>query len=206
MSWHREVGTKVRLGDAGNLTLAVFRVDVKDEIVVDTAIGGRTTFRNATVTHRKGAEVGWQGRWRDFEAAVAYTHLNAQFAQPFTSGGATVPAGRRLPGVPATTLYGEVVWRPAASGFHAAVEARHNGRVYVDDVNSESAAPYTTANVRVGLEQRTRQWRFTQFLRLDNVADRQYIGSVIVADGNRRFYEPAPERNWLVGASAELTF
>jgi iron complex outermembrane receptor protein len=43
-------------------------------------------------------------------------------------------------------------------------------------------------------------------VRVDNIADREYIGSVIVADGNRRFYEPAPGRNWLAGVSAELTF
>jgi iron complex outermembrane receptor protein len=98
------------------------------------------------------------------------------------------------------------VWRHAASGFHAAAETRYNGRVYVDDANSDSASPYVTANVRVGFEQRARQWRFTQFVRVDNIADREYIGSVIVADGNGRFFEPAPGRNWLAGVSAELTF
>jgi iron complex outermembrane receptor protein len=29
---------------------------------------------------------------------------------------------------------------------------------------------------------------------------------VIVADGNGRFYEPAPGRNWLVGVSASVSF
>ena len=43
-------------------------------------------------------------------------------------------------------------------------------------------------------------------MRIDNVTDRKYIGSVIVADGNRRFYEPAPGRNWLVGVSAAARF
>jgi iron complex outermembrane receptor protein len=208
ISRHREAGAKMRLGDAGRVTLAVFRIDVSDEIVVDTSSGGRNTFKNAAHTERKGVELAWQGRWQAFEAAVAYTYLNAQFAQPFSSGAGptVVPAGRRLPGVPATTLYGELVWRHAASGFHAAAETRYNGRVYVDDANSDSASPYVTANVRVGFEQRARQWRFTQFVRVDNIADREYIGSVIVADGNGRFFEPAPGRNWLAGVSAELTF
>ena len=207
ISRHREAGVKLALGELGRATLAVFRIDVSDEIVVDTSSGGRNTFKNAAQTRRRGAELGWQGRWRDFEAAAAYTHLSAVFAQPFTTGAATpVTAGNRLPGVPANSVYGEVVWRHAPTGFHAGAEVRHNGRVYVDDVNSEFAAKYTTANLRVGLEQRTKQWRFTQFVRVDNVADRSYIGSVIVADGNRRFYEPAPGRNWMAGAAAELTF
>jgi iron complex outermembrane receptor protein len=62
------------------------------------------------------------------------------------------------------------------------------------------------ANLRLGLEQRTRQWRFTEFIRVDNVTDRQYIGSVIVAASGGQYYEPAPGRNWLLGVSAQVTF
>jgi len=209
VSWHREVGAKMLLGAAGRATLALFRIDVTDEIVVDTSGGGRNTFRNAAHTRRRGAEIGWQGRLGGgFEAAAAYTHLDAKFAEAFASGAPAVliPGGNRLPGVPSTTFYGEVVWRHAASGFHAGAEVRHNGRVYVDDANSESALAYTIANVRAGFEQRTRRWRFSQFLRVDNITDKHYVGSVIVADGNRRFYEPAPARNWLAGVSAEAAF
>jgi iron complex outermembrane receptor protein len=139
---------------------------------------------------------------------LAYTYINAEFRDPFPSGTPPViiPAGRRLPGVPATTVYGELIWRHAASGFHTAAEARHNAKVYVDDANSESAASYTIANLRAGFEQRRNDWRFTEFVRVDNITDKQYVGSVIVAEANRRFYEPSPRRNWLVGISAELTF
>ena len=43
-------------------------------------------------------------------------------------------------------------------------------------------------------------------VRVENVTDRRYAGSVIVADGNRRFYEPAPGRNYLIGVEASLEF
>jgi iron complex outermembrane receptor protein len=161
---------------------------------------------------RKGAELGWQGRFgKRWEAALAYTRLNAEFSEPFTTGVAPAPivavrAGNRLPGVPASTLYGELVWRHAASGFHAGAEVRHNGRVFVDDANSEAASAYTVGNVRAGFEQRGKRWRLAEFVRVDNVTDRNYVGSVIVADGNGRFYEPAPGRNWLAGVSAQLSF
>ena len=209
LSTHREVGTKVRFGESSAATLAVFRIDVADEIVVATSAGGRTTFKNASRTRREGAEIGWQGRLgKTWEEALAYTLLNARFTEPFVSGTppVAVRAGSRLPGVPRTTLYGEIVWRHAASGFHAAAEVRHNGRVLVDDANSESAAAYTIANLRAGFEQRVGRVRLSEFVRLDNLADRQYIGSVIVAESNRRFYEPAPGRNWLAGVAAEVTF
>ena len=36
---------------------------------------------------------------------------------------------------------------------------------------------------------------------MDNLAGRRYIGSVIVNDGNGRYYEPAPGRTWLLGGA-----
>ena len=91
-------------------------------------------------------------------------------------------------------------------GFHAGIEARHNGKIYVNDPNTEAAGAYTVWNLRAGFEQRGRNWRISEFVRVDNVTDRQYIGSVIVSEANNRFYEPAPTRNVLVGVQASLQF
>lgn len=209
LSTHREAGFKALLGTAGRVNVALFRIDVKDEIVVNTSSGGRTDFKNAARTRREGVEVLWEGRLaHNIETALAYTLLDAQFRQPFASGAppVTVPAGKRLPGVPPYSLFGELVWRHPASGFHAAVEARRNGKVYVNDANSEFAAAYTVWNLRAGFEQRARNWRLAEFVRVDNVGDRRYIGSVIVSEANGRFYEPAPQRNFLAGVNAEFKF
>ena len=213
ISLNREIGAKWTPNASHRATAALFRIDVEDEIVVASNIGGRTTFRNASRTRREGLELGWQGRLGGgFEAAVAYTSLTARFTSSFTTVvGAPavavfVPAGNRLPGVPRSTLYGEVIWRHAATGFHAGVEARRNSKVFVDDQNSDAAEAYTIASVRAGFEQRTRRWRFSEYVRVDNVTDRDYVGSVIVAEGNRRFFEPSPGRNWMVGVSAQLSY
>ena len=208
-STHYEAGLKALMGTAGRINLALFRIEVKDEIVVNTSSGGRTDFKNAAQTRRAGLELLWESRFaRDIEAAIAYTLLDAKFTQPFASGApaATVPAGNRLPGVPPYTLFGELVWRHPASGFHAGVEARRNGKVYVNDANSEFASAYTVWNLRAGFEQRARNWRLTEFVRVDNATDRRYIGSVIVSEANGRFYEPAPERTVLLGFNAEFKF
>jgi iron complex outermembrane receptor protein len=37
------------------------------------------------------------------------------------------------------------------------------------------------------------------FGRIDNLLDKKYAGSVIVNEGNRRFYEPAPGRRFFIG-------
>jgi iron complex outermembrane receptor protein len=212
-SLHRELGLKSRIGESMRLNVSVFRIDVDDEIVVATNSGGRSTFRNAAETRRDGFELAWEGRFRHgLEAAVAYTWLDARFSQPFAAGvGApavpvAVPAGNRLPGVPPQTFYGELVWRHAASGFHAGVDARHNGQVFVNDLNTEFAGAYTVWGLRAGLEQRGRAWRITEFVRVDNLTDKEYIGSVIVSEANGRYYEPAPTRNFMVGVQASVQF
>ena len=207
VSTSREIGAKLLFSDAHRATIALYRIRASDEIVVASSAGGRTTFKNAAQTKRDGAEIAWQGRFGGgFESALAYSWIDARFAETFTAGtpSVVIPSGNRLPGVPSTTFYGEIVWRHASSGFHAGGEIRHNGRVYVDDANTDSADSYTIANLRLGLEQRHRQWRFTEFVRIDNVADKRYIGSVIVAEANARFFEPAPGRNWMVGVTAEV--
>lgn len=213
LSTHREIGIKSQLNEKMRLNVALFRIDVTDEIVVDTNAGGRSTFKNASQTRRDGLEIAWEAYLpRGFEAALAYTLLDARFTQPFQtvistpSVPVTVNAGSKLPGVPGNSVFGELVWRHTASGFHAGVEGRHSGKVYVNDPNTEAAGAYTIWNLRAGFEQRQRKWRFTEFVRVNNVSDRQYIGSVIVAEANNRFYEPAPGRNWLAGISASLSF
>ena len=213
LSLHREIGIKSNLGDSMRVNLALFHINVTDEIVVDTNTGGRATFKNASQTKRDGLELAWEGYLpHGFETALAYTLLDARFTQPFKtvistpSVPVTVNAGSRLPGVPANSLFGELVWRYAPTGFHAAVEARHNGKVYVNDPNTEAADAYTIWNLRAGFEQRHNKWRLAEFVRVNNVSDRQYVGSVIVAEANNRFYEPAPGRNWLAGVSVSLSF
>ncbi len=208
-SLSREIGVKGKIGQTARVNLTVFQVNTDSEIVVDTSSGGRTTYKNAPKTDRKGVELAVESYLgAGFEALLAYTWLNAEFSQPFTSGtpAVSVASGNRLPGVPLYTIYGEVVWRHTASGFHAAAEVRSSGKVYVNDQNSAFADPYTIGNLRAGFEQRSGKWRVTEFARIDNITNRQYVGSVIVADSNLRFYEPSPTRNYLVGVNAQWRF
>jgi iron complex outermembrane receptor protein len=208
-SRHWEAGAKGRIGTRGRITAAVFRIDTKDEIVVNSSVGGRTDYRNASRTRRDGIELGLEASLASgVELVVAGTWLDARFREAFTSGtpAVPVPAGSRLPGVPPVALYGELAWRPAGAGFHLAAEVRHAGRIWVNDANTDFAAASTVLNLRAGLEQRRGGWLFREFVRVDNVTDRTYTGSVIVAESRGRYFEPATERNVLVGVTASLAF
>ena len=99
-----------------------------------------------------------------------------------------------------------MVWRHAPTGFHAGIEVRHSGKVWVNDQNAEYAGAYTVFNLRAGLQQRGNNWKLTEYVRVDNAGNKGYIGSVIVAEANNRYYEPAPGRNAMIGINAEFKF
>jgi iron complex outermembrane receptor protein len=209
-SLHREIGIKAKTGSV-RANLALFRIDTNSEIVVNNAAGGRTDYKNASQSRRKGVELSVEAALgRGFEAYLGYTWLDAHFTLPFVTGAGaaatTVPVGSRIAGVPAYSLFGELIWRHAASGFHAGAELRMAGKIYVNDPNIAASDAYTIGSLRAGFEQRRAKWRIAEYVRVDNITDRQYVGSVIVADANSRYYEPSPGRNWLVGVNASLSF
>ncbi|WP_097462198.1 TonB-dependent receptor family protein [Mangrovitalea sediminis] len=195
-----ETGIKAFLGDATEAKLALFHIDTHDEIVVANASAGRTSYKNGGDTRRDGVELSMQSDLdHGFSTYLAYTYLDARF------NGGTLD-GRQLPAVPHSDAYGELRWDASHSGFYSVLDGRVQSRVYVDDVNSASAAGYTVADWRAGFSQTPRHWRFDEFVRVNNLFDRQYVGAIVVADKNGRYYEPAPNRNFLVGVKAAYTF
>lgn len=203
-STHLETGLKARPFDGTRINAAVFQVRTTDELAVDTAVGGRTSYRNAAETLRQGLELSLDSSWRSgVSTRLALTTLRAVY----DAGFGTVRAGSRLPGVPNANAYGELAWKDSADRYGAALEAIASGRVYAEDANADTPAPgYGVLNLRVNAGQQWRGWHFKQFARLNNLLDKTYIGSVIVGDTNKRYYEAAPGRNWLLGVSAQYQF
>ena len=211
-SRHVEAGAKAVFGNM-RVNAAVYDIITRDEIATESNSGGRSTFKNVGRTHRGGFELGADARLPlGFEAALAWTRMEAKFLQAFTSVAntpavtVTVPAGSRLPGVPRATLYGELRWRYAPAGFVAVLEYLHKSRVWVDDRNSEAADAYGITNLAGAFTQQRGKWRFQEYVRVDNLTARRYAGSVVVNDANLRFYEPAPGRNYMAGVQARLEF
>lgn len=203
-STHLEAGMKKMFGADTRLDLALFQVRTDDEVVVDASSGGRTSYRNAGETLRRGVELSFDTRFGSgLNARVAANVLRAVYEDGFGS----IPAGNRLPGVPRASLYGELGWTATDGKLGAALETIATSKVHPDDANIATPAPgYGIVNLRLQARQEAGQWRFKEFARLNNLFDRDYVGSVIVGDSNRRYYEPAPGRNWVLGVSAQYQF
>jgi iron complex outermembrane recepter protein len=215
-----EVGAKMFVGGDTRINADLFYIHTQNEIVVATNQGGRTTFQNAGDTQRKGAELSVDTRLGyGFGGYLALTYLQAEFQNPFLSCNGTpcrtvppllntapVSAGNKIPGVPPFTVFGELSYAYAPWGFSAAAEVYGQGKVYVNDTNSEAAGEYWIVSLRGGFNQNWRGLRLAEFIRFNNVFDRQYIGAVSVNDANGRFYAPAAGINFLAGVTASYQF
>ncbi|WEJ06175.1 TonB-dependent receptor [Pseudomonas sp. FJ2-5-13] len=202
-----EVGVKARIGQDTRLNAALFQITTDNELVIARSDGGRSTYQNAGRTLRRGFELGLESQLSDhWSTSLAYTRLQAQYDSDFVNNGKTIDKGNYLPGVPQTTLFTELNWKPR-DWVSTAIEGLYRSKVYVEDTNQQHAAPaYSVFNWRARFEQKVEHWTFHQTLRLDNLLDRQYVGSVIVGDGNGRYYEAAPGRSWYAGAGAQYQF
>ncbi|MGY4883688.1 TonB-dependent receptor [Xanthomonas citri pv. eucalyptorum] len=201
-----EVGSKWRAQSGAALEFAVFRADTDDELAVASNTNGRSTYRNIGATRRQGAELSWQqpiGATQQLQ--LAYTFVDATVRDGYltcaSSGCATptaaVASGSRLPGVPRQQLFARWQWQPAQWQF--AAESVASGATVVNDLATERAPGYALVNLEASRRWSTTQGALRTFARVDNVLDRQYVGSVIVNDGNGRYYEPGLDRTYTVG-------
>lgn len=212
-SHNLEVGLKWRLARALEFDAAAFRSDTRNELAVATNQNGRSTYRNVGDTRRQGMEFSLAGELgRAWRLSAGFTHLQARFRDGFLACTSTpcsapttpVKAGARMPGVPDN--YGSLrLEHGQALGWRAGLTLNGVGSVTVNDIGSQHAAGYGLVGLDVshGFALGGRS-QLQLSARVDNLADRRYIGSVIVNDGNGRYFEPGPGRSYMLGA--RLTF
>lgn len=204
-----ELGAKVSVNPGLSATAAIFHALTHDEIVVDTNIGGRSTYQNSNRTRRQGAELSVDYRlgpqWR---AQLAYTYIEANYidayvtcvAAPCARPTVLVSAGNRLPGVPKNDAYATLRWGEDL-GLHASVNVQYVSGIATNDLNTVAAPGYTVAGADTGYGIDLSHYRVSGFLRVNNLFNRHYVGSVIVDDNNSRYFEPGSGFALLGGVS-----
>lgn len=210
-----ELGAKWRSPDQGlSLDAALFRAETRNEIGVQTNAGGRSTFQNVGRTRREGVEIA--ARWqlaKTWRSQLALTWLDATYtdgfltctAVPCTTPTVPVAAGQRIAGTVKQSAYAELAWLPMESST-LAIEVRSRGGIAVNDLNSDFAAGATTLSLRASHSIGLPLGRLELQLRVDNLTDRTYAGSVIVNDSNGRYFEPATGRTALLSARWRVGF
>jgi iron complex outermembrane recepter protein len=208
-----EIGAKWRAGST-KINAAAFSTKTDNEIVTLTNAGGRSTFKNAGATRRKGFELSVVAPViADIDVLAALTQMSATYADSFltcvavpcTTANVAVPAGNRLPGVPKSSAFVQARWSHA-SGFTSSLEVKHQGTLEVNDLNTDRAAAYTQLNANLGYRKQFGPFTLNAGLRVENLTNKRFASSVIVNEGNARFFESAPGRNWLVNVQGSYQF
>jgi iron complex outermembrane receptor protein len=208
-SRNSEMGLRSRHADSA-WAATVFHIRTDNEIAVLSNTGGRSTFQNAGGSLRQGLELSAESKLGGgVSLTAALTLMDATYSESFKTCASspcatptlTIPAGNRIPGVAGRSLFAQLAWEPKKLPGVYTMEARHMGPIAANDTNSEQTDAYTVLNLGARFVQTSGAWQVSEFLRIDNVANRVYAGSVIVNEGNGRYFEAAAGRSLFAGVT-----
>jgi iron complex outermembrane receptor protein len=203
-----EAGIKAFVGSNTKINAAIYKVNAYQEIVA-TSTGTYSVYTNAGKTNREGFELSIDSTLPyNFNFYGSFNYLDATFQSRFADYAANkfVEKDNKIAGTYRDQVYGEISWKYPEFGFKTALEAKHNSNVYVDNRNTDQAPDYTIYNLRAGFEQAISKWKVKEFVRVENITDKDYIGSVRVNDSKSYFFESGAGRNYLLGVNASYQF
>jgi iron complex outermembrane receptor protein len=202
-----EVGVRGKVAATNRYEVAVFTIDVQDELIPFEVPGapGRNYYQNAGKSKRNGVELSWTMNPTDaLRATFSYTYSDFTFSRFIDSAGNNY-AGKVIPGTSENVLFAEIEYRNA-HGWFAALDATYNDGQYGDNANTTKVAGYTIANLRLGYETDSGNMHFSPFVGIYNVFDETYSENVRLNPVGGRYYEAGPWRNAYAGITARWRF
>ena len=198
-----EIGSKTRIGN-GLFTAALFQTNTDNEIVVDSSSGGRTSYKNPGKTRRQGMELGLDQQFGEsWRLKAAWTWLDATYRTNVCDDASC--NGNRIPGIARNMGYASFGYQPE-QGWYAGSDIRYMSDIMANDENTAKAPSWTVVGLTTGYKWSYGRMDMDLFGRIDNLFDREYVGSVIVNESNGRYYEPAPGRNYGIGLNLAWRF
>ncbi|EPY7007513.1 TonB-dependent receptor PqqU [Klebsiella pneumoniae] len=198
-----EIGSKTRIGN-GLFTATLFQTNTDNEIVVDSSSGGRTSYKNAGKTRRQGMELGLDQQFGEsWRLKAAWTWLDATYRTNVCDDASC--NGNRIPGIARNMGYASFGYQPE-QGWYAGSDIRYMSEIMANDENTAKAPSWTVVGLTTGYKWSYGRMDMDLFGRIDNLFDREYVGSVIVNESNGRYYEPAPGRNYGIGLNLAWRF
>lgn len=201
-----ELGTRMRLAEYFEATLALFQADVDDEIrfvVTDPTTGGGIN-ENVDKTRRRGIELTLGGQYGGIvDGFLNYSYIKATFETDTLLSSGPVREGNDIPLVPHHRLGLGVNIHPV-EGLTVSLDGLYVSEQFLngDEANaSKRLDAYGVMNGRVSYQ----YGPLTLFLQGNNMLDADYNVWGVVAFGGTRFLMPAPGANFLAGAILEFS-
>lgn len=194
-----EIGMKGLVTTRLRYELALFHIDVQDEIVPFELEGsGQSFFENAGSSTRDGIEASLSMELAPgLTGTATYTWSDFVFDE-FSGLDGEDYDGNRIPGVPEQLFNLDLSWSHP-SGFYAGWDLLYVGPFFADNANDVETDDYLVSNLRAGFRWGGQKWSFEPFAGVNNLFDEKYIGNIRLNAAFGRYYEPAPERNLYAG-------
>lgn len=201
-----EVGLKGVIQSRVHYELAVFHINVDDEIVpFELAGSGQSFFRNAGKSTHDGVEAGLTLELAPgLTARAAYTWSDFTF-KSFSEPGQGDFDGNQLPGSPQNQFNLDLNWQHS-SGFYAAADFLYVGSFFANNANTVETEAYFVSNLRAGYRWSDGGWSLQPFAGLNNIFNEEYMDNIRINASFGRYYEPAPERNFYAGVELAYGF
>lgn len=197
-----EIGVKGLLPGQISYDVAIYHIDVENELVPREDNTGWEFFENAGSSTRDGVEAAFSYQpsfIKGLTASVAYTYSNFEYDQ-FENF-----SGNAIPGVPEHQFFAELSYYHA-SGAYAVFDVLHVGSLYANDTNTEQVDNYNVANLRAGIDGQFGDWEISPFIGINNIFDEEYFSNIRLNAFGGRYYEAAPVRNMYAGITMRYNF
>ena len=183
------------------IDLSLFTISTSNEILSFELeqFPDRDFFRNAGSTSRRGVELGFDyDLGKQVHVRGTYAHINAEFDE-FEVNGSDLE-GNNLPGIPENrfTLSGD--WT-TDFGLNIRLQYLSTGSLYINDQNTISTESFDLLNFYSSYKIKTDQLTITPFINVANLTSTEYFSNIRINAFGSRFYEPAPDRQFVGGVS-----
>lgn len=204
-----ELGLRGSMNNGLRYDAAVFLIDVRDEILPFEE-NNRTFYENAGRTLRQGIELGLDYSLTDrLTLSAAWTLAEYRLLRFQNTDGDDF-AGNEMPGLPRQQLFTELRWRDQQGRF-ARLNGRYRSRLYAENENITRINHSQVYNLSIGqrFDFQNRAWQHLQIQAgVRNLADTNYFDNIRInanpgsAPEDRRYFEPAPGREFWLGIEA----
>ena len=178
------------------LEATIYNINTQNEILPYelATFPDRDFYRNTGTTVRRGIELFWEHQKGPWEWVVSYNYAHLKFDN-YILGDQNL-SGKYLPGVP-RQQFNTALQYNFSKGWGSAFQTQYSGNLYADDANQTLVDDYLLANIRF--------WKsydnLSFFGGINNLLDTAYFDNIRINAFGKRYYEPAPMRNFYLGMS-----
>ena len=163
---------------------------------------GRTFYRNAGKTSRKGIEIIFNHNIsKKINFDNSYTFSDFKFRE-FTSGGNNLN-DNYLPGIPKNVFNSNISYK-TENGLIFLTELIYNDKIYSSNNNDIFEKPYWLSNFKISKKINNKNLFWDIYFGLNNIFNTYYSDNIRLNAFGGRFFEPAPLRNFYLGLNLKV--